>query len=400
MEGMRNPPLFEETEVFVGGQDDINTYRIPALVCTDRGTVLAFCEGRIDTNADRSPTHVALKRSLGNTGKWMARPTPGPTPEGRSRQRNMMWRPMQIVVPSTGREAYMNPVPIFERTTGAVHLLVNRHQVHDKEVLGVPVLLLTSRDEGATWSEPIDITPSVGLKELGPGIGIQMCSGRLVAPTYDGVIFSDDDGRTWRAGGETSGPISETQVVELADGSLMLNTRGAPSRTVVISSDGGQTWGEPRTDPTLTDPELWGGCQASIIRYTRAARCAAAERGQTVSQDEGHARNRLLFANPAHRKYRFDMTVRLSYDEGKSWPVARLMKQGTAAYSSMAVLPDGSVGLIYETGNVYAGGAVGGDAAARFAAPERGRAASVEYYAKLVLARFNLEWLTGGEDGL
>jgi sialidase-1 len=363
-------PLLEETEVFVGGHDDINTYRIPGMVCTGGGTVLAFCEARINTNADRSPTHVALKRSLGNAAEWVARPKPGLTPEARSRQRNMMWQPMQIVLRSTGREAYMNPVPIVVRATGAVHLLVNHHRVDDKHELGVPMLLLTSRDEGATWSEPVDITPAVGLKELGPGIGIQMRCGRLVAPTYDGVIFSDDEGQTWQAGGATTGPISEAQVVELADGSLMLNARGAPNRTVVISKDGGQSWGEPRRDSTLTDSELYGGCQASIVRYTR--------------QDQGAARNRLLFANPAHTKYRFDMTVRLSYDEGQTWPVVRLVKRGTAAYSSMTVLPDGSVGLIYETGNVYA------DAA--------GDGVVVEYYAKLALARFNLEWLTGGED--
>ena len=359
-------PRFEETDVFVGGQDDINTYRIPSLVCTGRGTVLAFCEGRKDTNADRSPTHLVLKRSLGHTGTWSPPGAPGPVPEGRSRQRNMMWQPMQIVLASTGREAYMNPVPIIAPTDGTIYLLVNRHPVYDRDTLGTPVLLLTSRDEGATWSDPMDITPGIGLKELGPGVGIQMRNGRLVAPVYDGVVFSDDHGSTWRPGGRTTGPISETQVVELIDGSLMLNARGSPNRTVVISTDGGETWGEPRRDPALTEPELWGGCQASLIRYTR--------------HDEGYARDRLLFANPADHKYRFNMTVRLSCDEGKTWPVARLIKQGTGAYSSMTVFPDGTMGLIYETGNAHDG--------------------IVEYYAKLAFARFNLEWLTNGRDHL
>src|SRR5258708_6467269 len=81
----------------------------------------------------------------------------------------------------------------------------------------------------------------VGKKELGPGIGIQMRNGRLVVPTYEGVIFSDDHGKNWKAGGKTTGPVNESQVIELADGSLMLNTRSHPNRTVVLSRDGGET---------------------------------------------------------------------------------------------------------------------------------------------------------------
>lgn len=191
-----------------------------------------------------------------------------------------------------------------------------------------------------------------------------MKNGRLVVPTYEGVIFSDDHGKTWRAGGKTTGPVSETQVVELGDGSLMLNTRGSSNRTVCLSKDGGQSWSESWRDPVLTDSELWGGCQASLIRYPSR-------------KDDGKARSRLLFANPADRKHRFDLTVRLSYDEGKTWPVAKRIKNGTGAYSSMAVFPDGTIGIIYETGNTC----------------DR----VVEYYAKLSFARFNLEWLTDGK---
>ncbi len=91
------------------------------------------------------------------------------------------------------------------------------------------VWFMKSMDEGETWTEPIDITHSVGNIALGPGIGINLKSGSLVAPVYDGVIFSNDHGKTWQAGNKTTGPVNESQVVELTDGSLMLNTRGYPA---------------------------------------------------------------------------------------------------------------------------------------------------------------------------
>jgi len=356
-------PRLEVTEVFVGGTDDINTYRIPSLICTRDGTVLAFCEGRKNSYRDGSPTHLVLKRSLGNAGPWIPRKPEGPA-FSRSREQNMTWQPIQILIASTAGEAYMNPVPVIDRSSGSIHLLVNRHRNYDPSGSDAQVFLLTSSDEGATWTRPVDLTPATEAKELGPGIGIQMKSGRLVVPTYDGVIYSEDHGRTWKAGGKAPGPVDESQVVELADGSLMRNARSSPQRMIMISPDGGTTWGEARRDPALTDSELWGGCQASLVRYSRAG--------------DGHTRNRLLFANPADLKYRQNLTVRMSYDEGQTWPLAKAITPGGAAYSSLTVFPDGSVGLIFETGNIY------GD--------------PTEYYAQLAFARFNLTWLTDGKD--
>ncbi len=357
--------LFEETELFVGGQDGINTYRIPSIICTANGTILAFCEGRRDKSEDGSPTHIVLKRCL-NAGSMV--PPTHAVSESRSRERNMTWQTMQMILESKNDDAYMNPVPVINSHDGSVFLLVN-HYLHygeaENEGKGATeVLVLRSTDNGATWSKPEKIAGSAGNTALGPGIGIQLRDGRLVAPVYDGVIYSDDNGKTWIAGKKTPAPLNECQVAELADGSLMLNTRGYPYRTITISHDKGSSWGEKRTDTTLTDPRLWGGCQASLIRYSR--------------QDNGGDKNRLLFSAPSDTILRLDMRVRVSYDEGRSWTVSRLIHSGSGAYSCLTVLPDGTIGILYETGR-------------------SGNGVS-EYCAKIDFARFNLEWLTGGDD--
>jgi sialidase-1 len=190
---------------------------------------------------------------------------------------------------------------------------------------------------------------------------------------YKGVIFSDDHGKSWKAGGEAPGDFNESQVVELTDGSLLFSRRHAPNRVLLISKDNGESWTQPVENPYLPDPD----CEGSMIRFTR--------------RDQGYSKDRLLFSNPvsgvvgagsveSDLRGRFNITVRLSYDEGRTWPVAKLIRQGPGAYSSMTVLPDGSVGILLETGGTYDGYA--------------------DHYGKVVFARFNIEWLTGGKDHL
>ncbi len=365
-----NVPLFEETDVFIGGHDDINTYRIPSLVCTKKGTLLAFAEGRRDNNLDGSTTHLVLKRSLSNTNSMVTPRRLDKVTESRFREKNLTWLPMQTLLFAKDGESFMNPIPIINKSDNSIILLVN-HYPHYSEKEGggkgaVEIWVLKSKNEGATWSKPINLTSSVGNIALGPGIGIQMKQGRLIAPVYDGVIFSDDNGRTWKAGNKKQGPVDECQAVELTDGTVMVNTRGYPFRTITLSKDNGNNWEAPYKDSSLTDSKLWGGCQASLIRYSR--------------KDEGYAKDRLLYSYPNDSLYRFDVTVRMSYDEGKTWPVSKLIKKGPGAYSCLTIFPDGSIGIIYETGNCGTG--------------------IVEYYAKLSFARFNIEWLTDRQDHL
>lgn len=347
--------IFEESTVFAAGQDHIHTYRIPALICTEKGTLLAFSEGRRTGAADGVPTDIVLKRS----------------PHGQD-GRSSSWLPMQTLIRSSHGEAYMNPVPMIDRRDGTIYLLFNYYPAPYVDQ-PAEIWLLKSKDDGASWTGPVNVTAGTGKHELGPGDGIQFRSGRLMAPVYDGVVFSDDHGNTWKSGGKVPGEVSETQVVDLVDGALMFSRRGRPNRLVTESRDGGRTWAQLKPDPHLPDAD----CQGSLIRFTR--------------RDHGFLKNRLLFANPvagldpktiqdSDPRGRFNITVRMSYDEGKTWPVAKLIRRGPGAYSSMTILPDGSIGILYETGDSANGG---------FAR-----------YKKLVYAHFNLEWLTDGKDHL
>ena len=229
---------------------------------------------------------------------------------------------------------------------------------------------MQSNDEGATWVGPADITASVNRPDWnrivpGPGVGIQLRSGRLVIPcnhvigdvAFNHVIYSDDHGKTWRLGGSTEGNTDENQIVELADGTLLLNIRNYREkghRGLSMSKDGGLTWSTISSDPTLIEPI----CQASFIRYT---------------ESPPSIKNRLLFSNPASQTERIKMTVRVSYDEGKTWPVAKSLHAGPSAYSCLVVLPDRSIGCLYERGVKHP-------------------------YETIAFARFSLDWLTDGAD--
>lgn len=368
---LRAQGLFEQTELFVGGQDNYDTYRIPSLICTKTGTVLAFTEGRIEVGQDGGPTDIVLKRSLGNSDKW--------TPEfltpqglGRNRHTTMIWLPLQVVFRSSSRDAWMNPVPVIDQSDGTIYMVANLYKQPYKDG-DAPIWLIKSTDEGATWSDPVEITKGTGMHEIGPGAGIQLQSGRLVFQVYDGTIYSDDHGKTWKNGGKAPGDWNETQVVQLVDGSLLFSRRHSPNRVFLFSKDDGQTWTQPVPQSEIPDPD----CQGSMIRYTR--------------QDQGFTKNRILFANPvsgaiaagsvgSDPRGRFNVTVRMSYDEGKTWPVEKRILTGPGAYSSMAVFPDGSVGILFETGPVFGN--------------------FDDYSAKEVFARFTVDWLTDGRDHL
>lgn len=334
----------EETLVYRAGADGYHTYRIPALLATRTGTLLAFGEGRRNSASDTGDIDVLLKRST-NAGRT--------------------WSAAQVIA-DMGSDTIGNPCPVQDRKTGVIWLPLtsNSGTISEKRIIAgeAPprrVWFTSSRDDGRTWSPLSEITASVMRPDwawyaTGPGNGIQLRTGRLVIPCdhivrggamHSHAIYSDDHGRTWKIGGISEEKTNECQVAELRDGTLLLNMRsyhGRNRRAVARSRDGGLTWSSIEFDEALIEPV----CQASFIRYDR---------------------RRLLFSNPADTK-RDRMTIRLSPDEGQTWPVAKLLYAGPSAYSSMAVLRDRAIGILYERG-------------------ERGP------YEQIVFARFRAAWL-------
>jgi sialidase-1 len=315
--------------VFVAGKDGYHTYRIPSLIVSAKGTLLAFCEGRKNGRGDAGDIDLVLRRSS-DGGKT--------------------WGPLQVVW-DDGDNTCGNPCPVVDRKTGTIWLLMTHNLGSDTEASiidgtskGTRTVWVThSTDDGATWAKPVEITRDVKDPEwtwyaTGPGVGIQLASGRLVVPCdnkvkrtkarQSHVIYSDDGGKTWKLGGVVGPNCNECQVAERTDGSLLLNMRSYQAsnrRLLATSADGGQTWTKPVEDRELIEPV----CQASLVRL---------EKG------------RLLFSNPASTK-RERLTVRLSADDGKTWTAAKVLHEGPAAYSCLAVLPSGDIGCLYERGD-------------------------------------------------
>jgi sialidase-1 len=319
----------QSADVFVAGRDATHTFRIPAVVATSKGTLLAFAEGRRNGRSDTGDIDLVLRRSADGGANW---------------------GPLQVVW-DDGPNTCGNPCPVVDGDV--VWLLLTHNLGEDKESAIIDrtakgtrtVWVSRSADDGLTWSKPADLTSVLKKPEwtwyaTGPGVGIRTRSGRLVVPIDfvhedkrggSGVVFSDDRGATWKPGGTAYPGINECQVVERSDGSLLINARNyktaLKARGVVASADGGLTWGPISHDEGLPEPQ----CQASILRHSWEP-------------------SRLLFSNPADAKARVRMTVKSSGDEGRTWSVVKVLHEGPSGYSCLVSLPDGAAGCLFEAG--------------------------------------------------
>lgn len=236
-----------------------------------------------------------------------------------------------------------------------------------------------SYDNGQTWTEPEDITHFIfgdncivpeqrtwRASFFGSGNGLRTSTGRIMFVAairentaqvlYNHAVYSDDNGQTWHVSGRASSSGDEAKVTELVDGRILMSIRHGGNRWYNISEDGGETW-QPTTSTwyDITAP----ACNGDMIRYT--------------SVNQGHDKNRLLHSVP-YGNSRTDVTVYVSYDEGETWPVKKCIVPYSSAYSSLCVLPDGTIGLYVE--EAYAGAS----------------GYSTVFY------NFSLEWLTDGND--
>ena len=326
--------------IFKSGSEGYNTFRIPSIITTDSGVVLAFAEGRKNSSSDSGDIDLVLKRSTDGGKTWGD----------------------LIVIRDDSTNVCGNPSPVIDRKTGKIFLLStwNRGDDTESEIINMTsvdtrrVYVMNSIDEGLSWSKPIEITDNVKKPNwtwyaTGPVHGIQIREGskkgRMIIPCdhieantkkyYSHIIYSDDGGSSWNIGGITpQDQVNECSVAEIGKGKLILNMRNYDrtqmNRKISISKDYGESWGDIYDDKALVEPI----CQASILRYSF----------------KGSGRNDLLFINPADKNKRLNMTLRLSSDLGRTWTKEFLLHEGPSAYSDITKLRNGNVGCLFEAG--------------------------------------------------
>lgn len=347
------PILLENKRLFSGGDFGSQNWRIPAITTAADGSLIVAADARINGPGDLPGNiDIAVRRST---------------------DRGETWSNAQTIA-DFGTSGASDPALVLDRNTGNLLCMFASHVGLFQSTPGNPIRfqVCRSQDNGQTWSAPQEFTnqiynPAWSAAWLASGNAHQLRSGRIVGAVgvrqtpanalSNFMIYSDDGGASWNYKPTVASTVGdEAKIVELDNGNLMMNIRNqTPNlRRIVVSTDGGDTWGAPTFQPELIDPFVNG----DFIRYTSVL--------------DGYEKSRLLFSIAAHPTTRQNLTVFLSYDEGGSWPVSKTIYPGPAAYSSLTVLDDGTIGCFYEDGEYE------------------------EY--ELYFARFSLNWLTNGND--
>lgn len=348
------------------GQDNCDTYRIPGIITTSKGTLIAVYDNRYNNSKDlQEDIDVGMSRS---------------TDGGQT------WEPMQVIMDKGewgGRSERLNgvgdPAVLYDHTTGTIWVAAlwmsgsspDKMLWWDSKPGMLPeetgqFLLTKSTDDGKTWSELINITPQIKLPKwqlllAGPGMGITLDDGTLVfaaqfkedigVKAIDGgqytshstIIYSKDGGKTWQIGSGARPNTTEAQVVQLPDGSLMLNMRDdlnrqvkdqTNGRAVSITRDFGKTWQKhPTSNSALPEPN----CMASLIAHKMNV--------------NGTMQQVLFFSNPNDKHQRINMTIKASFDNGMTWPQNNQVLLNRAqgfGYSCLTMVDDKTIGIVYE----------------------------------------------------
>lgn len=340
-------PVFQQTDVFRAGAEGYHTFRIPAIVAAADGSLVAFAEARKENQSDPGGGDIDLVSKRSSNG-------------------GLTWSALQLVDDPGERWGASNPTPVLDRSKGRLWILFNRWEPGFGTERSQPgasnnqAWARYSDDHGRSWSAPRDLTrfardyDNWGAMFLGPGGAIQTQSGRLLVPAamrpdtyrlwiatpgFDGpallmrayAFYSDDHGATWRRGQLLKAQTDENQLVELADGAILMDARQGmgPHRWLGFSHDGGQSWSNPLAGQEVTPI------------------CAAIERWTLASGSDG--RNRILWTGPAGPA-RKRLVARISYDEGQTFAAEKDIYGGLAAYSDIAILRDGTAGVLWERG--------------------------------------------------
>ncbi len=376
-------PKLETSNLFEAGKGGYALYRIPGIVVTPKGTILAYCEARKTARSDWTTIDILCVRSTDGGKTWSA-PEKVAAHDGKH-TKNPVAIAQKLANPDD--VTFNNAAMIVEPKTGAVHLLYCLEYMR--------CFHRRSDDDGKTWSAPVEITGTFdGYRDskeyawkviaTGPAHGIALKSGRLVVPIWMSTgtgghghrpsvvatIFSDDSGKTWKRGeiaATETDPLrnpNETVIVELSDGRVMLNIRSESKehrRATTVSPDGATKWTKPTFDEALTEPI----CMASIVRL---------DGKRIVFANPDNLERAAGKATPGQSRDRKNLTVRISSDDAKTWESSRVIEPGFAGYSDLAVTPDGTILCFFERGS------------------NDGKNSYLTKF--LTLARFNPEWVT------
>ncbi len=302
----------------------VSCYRIPALITAPNGDLIAASDQRVPSCNDLNKNkdiNIVIRRSTDNGNTWSGVETVIDYPFGKSAS---------------------DPSMIVDNTTQAIFLFFNFMDLsHRKKEYRL--MLTQSTDNGKSWQNPVDVTSQITqpgwkkhFKFITSGRGIQTKSGMLIHTLVNlqkGLFLfgSKDNGKSWFLFETPIKPGDESKIIELSDGRWMINSRvnGKGIRYVHTSADEGKTW-KSEPDSSLPDP----GCNASIIRYG--------------FKNDSTDQNRILFVNANDAKERKNLTVKISFDEGKSWSAGKTIYAGNSAYSSISILANGNLGVLFE----------------------------------------------------